>query len=101
VLPFSHKLGATLFPHQLSYQKEGVWNYCDDEGKMIQCNDHILTGKAGYVGVWHNCTLHGTMPVKHESERFRLSLRYLIGKSNKNQQKTTIDVINSGISGIL
>lgn len=101
IIPYSHKLGATLFPHKLEREENNDWIYQDDNGSKIKCNDLMLTGKAGYVGIWHNCTLHGTRPVKHESEKFRLSLRYLIGKSNENNSRTLIDEINSSIQGDL
>jgi len=84
----------------LKKNDDNTWHYTHKDNTM-QCTDEILTGKAGYVGIWHNCTLHGTQPVKDESERGRISLRYLIGKSNKNTKKTLIDEINSSISGEL
>lgn len=101
ILPGSHKLGATLFPHKLEHTKNNSWIYKGDNGGEETCSDLMLTGKAGYVGIWHNCTLHGTRPVKHESEKFRLSLRYLVGKSKNNLSRTMIDDINSSISGDL
>ena len=61
----------------------------------------VLTGKTGYAAIWHNCSLHGTRPVENESDKFRISLRYLIGKSNSNKQKTFINEINSKIKGDL
>lgn len=101
ILPDTHQFGASLFPHRLTQEGSNRWIYEDDRGNRLPCVDQILTGKAGYVGLWHNCTLHGTMPVQHESENFRLSLRYLIAKSNKNTQKTHIDAINQAIQGDL
>lgn len=101
VLPDTHQFGASLFPHRLTQDNGNHWIYQDDTARTLHCTDQILTGKAGYVGLWHNCTLHGTMPVQHESENFRLSLRYLIAKSNKNSEKTYIDEINQSIQGEL
>ena len=69
--------------------------------QKVECDECILTGKPGYAAIWHNCTLHGTQPVENESDKFRISLRYLIGKSNKNFQQTYIDEINSNIKGEL
>lgn len=99
IMPKSHQLGATLFPHKLEKIADDVWKYSDDSGDTITCQDKILTGKSGYVGIWHNCTLHGTQPILHESEKFRLSLRYLIGKSNKNKKNTYINTINNTLKG--
>jgi len=101
IIPKSHKLGATMFPHKLEKSSGNNWIYEDDDGNKIECEALVLTGKAGYVGLWHNCTLHGTQRVKHESEKFRISLRYLIGKSNTNLQNTMIDEINFTIGGNL
>ncbi|KAF3982731.1 MAG: mitomycin antibiotic biosynthesis protein [Methylococcales symbiont of Hymedesmia sp. n. MRB-2018] len=99
ILPKTHKFGATLFPHKL--KKDGnLWSYKDD-GREIRVEEKVLTGRTGYSGIWHNCTLHGTMPVKSETENFRLSLRYLIGKSNSNKNMTGIDKINEKIKGNL
>tara|TARA_B100000989_G_scaffold50276_1_gene33239 strand:+ start:16595 stop:17518 length:924 start_codon:yes stop_codon:yes gene_type:complete len=101
LLKKSHKLGATLFPHKLKKMNNNFWQYKDDNGETIDCEEMVLTGKAGYAAIWHNCTLHGTRPVANESDKFRISLRYLIGKSNNNKQKTFIHEINSKIKGDL
>ena len=101
VLKNSHKLGATLFPHKLEKNKNDLWIYEDDKGEKIECKEYVLPNKPGYAAMWHNCTLHGTTPVENESGKFRVSLRYLIGKSNSNFQKTYIDEINSNIKGEL
>lgn len=101
VIPKSHQFGATLFPHKLKKLTDNTWCYQDDNSKEIICEDIVLTGRAGYTALWHNCTLHGTQPVQHESEKFRISLRYLIGKSKKNHKTTAIDEINKKISGDL
>ena len=101
LLKNSHKLGATLFPHKLEKYKNDLWIYEDDKGEKLECKEYVLTGQAGYAAIWHNCTLHGTQPVENESDKFRISLRYLIGKSNSNKQKTYIDEINSKIKGDL
>lgn len=101
LMPGSHRFGATLFPHHLQHLDGDRWVYSDDQGNSLPCTDQRLTGGPGYVGLWHNCTLHGTRPVAHESEQFRLSLRYLLGKSNGHTAKTGIDEINRHISGEL
>ncbi|KZZ60847.1 mitomycin antibiotic biosynthesis protein [Oleiphilus sp. HI0125] len=101
VLPRTHKLGATLFPHKLEKEEGERWIYESDSGARVEVKDRILTGQAGYTAMWHNCTLHGTQPVQHESEKFRLSLRYLIGKSKANKEWTVIDDINKTVEGDL
>ena len=79
LLKNSHKLGATLFPHKLKKNNNDLWIYEDEQGEKVECEECILTGKPGYAAIWHNCTLHGTQPVENESDKFRISLRYLIG----------------------
>ena len=101
LLKNSHRLGATLFPHKLKKNNNDLWIYENEQGEKVECDECILTGKPGYAAIWHNCTLHGTQPVENESDKFRISLRYLIGKSNKNFQQTYIDEINSNIKGEL
>jgi len=101
LLPGSHKLGATLFPHQLAQQDAQRWKYQDDNGKEMMCDELVLMGEAGFVGMWHNCTLHGTQPVNNKEEKMRLSLRYLLAKSNENQKQTGIDRVNESINGEL
>ena len=101
LIPGTHRFGATLFPHRLEHLEGDHWVYSDDHGNSLPCVDQTLIGGPGYVGLWHNCVLHGTRPVAHESEQFRLSLRYLLGKANGNRQQTGIDVINAQINGEL
>lgn len=101
LIPGSHRFGATLFPHRLEPLGGNDWAYADDNGNTLHSKDHTLLGGPGYVGLWHNCTLHGTRPVAHESEQFRLSLRYLLGKSNSNRSTTGIDEINCTVQGDL
>ena len=101
VIPKSHQFGATLFPHK--FDKLTGHNFCykGDNGQKMVCTDRVLTGKLGYTAIWHNCTIHGTRPMDHESDKFRISLRYIIRKSNSNSQRTLIDELNSKINGDL
>jgi len=101
ILPNSHKFGATLFPHKLVQKNTKQWNYQDDGVRSMSCDQLVLTGKVGFVGMWHNCTLHGTQPINNDAEKMRLSLRYLLAKSNKNQKRTGIDEVNELIAGDL
>lgn len=100
IMPKTHKYGATIFPHNLKKLDDNKWNY-SEKGKSIICDDIVLKGNAGYVGLWHNCTLHGTQPIENESDNMRLSLRYLISKKITNTIKTAIDKINENIDGDL
>jgi hypothetical protein len=78
LLEDSHKLGATVFPHQLGKDASG-WTYGDGRGHRIPVRQVMLTGEAGYAAMWHACTLHGTQPDAADEER--ISLRYLIAKA--------------------
>jgi hypothetical protein len=100
VMPKSHKLGATVFPHNLTHKNKNTWEYSFEDRKM-DCEDFTLEGGSGYVGLWHNCTLHGTQPVNDESSSMRLSLRYLLSKKKSNTAFKGIDKINKTIIGEL
>lgn len=101
IMPGSHRLGATLFPHKLFLRDDGQWQYRDEQGKQILCEDKLLIGGAGYAAIWHNCTLHGTNPVKNDTDEMRLSLRYLLTKSDDNDAECGIDLINQSLQGDL
>lgn len=94
LLEDSHRLGATMFPHDLTRTKAG-WLYRDGRGRAIDCRQRLLTGAAGYAAMWHGCTLHGTQPDAADHER--LSLRYLFAKTTT--ARTGIDKVNAEIRG--
>ena len=97
----SHKLGGTVFPHDLTRMDDNVWKYRDRHGNEIQCPEFKLVGPPGYVAMWHSCTLHGTKPITGETDNMRLSLRYLFAKSKKNTTYVGLDDVNSTIDGPL
>jgi hypothetical protein len=98
VLPKSHGLGATVFPHKL--RKIGAeWHYQDRRGDRLWLTDERLTGPAGSAYLWHACTLHGTQPSYDDKEANRISLRYLIAKPGKTTY--LLDVVNAHIKGPL
>ena len=80
LLEGSHSLGATLFPHDLTPDGADQWRYRDGRGGEVRVHQHVLTGQAGQVAMWHACTLHGTQPDAADHER--ISLRYLFGPKN-------------------
>ncbi|KAA5804887.1 phytanoyl-CoA dioxygenase family protein [Alkalicaulis satelles] len=77
LLPRSHRLGADIFPHELTLldKAQGRSRYTA-HGDAIEENTVRLTGPAGAVHYWHACLLHGTQPTA--GDRRRISLRYLI-----------------------
>lgn len=97
LLEDSHKLGGTLFPHDLTKNAEG-WLYRDGRGHEVQTRQHLLTGQAGYAAMWHACTLHGTQPDAADNER--LSLRYLIARK-PGVAAPGMDAVNATLLGPL
>ena len=77
LLEGSHRLGAAVFPHDLAQDGGDRWRYRDGRGGETRVRQHVLTGEAGHVAMWHACTLHGTQPDAADQER--ISLRYLFG----------------------
>lgn len=102
LLEDSHKLGGTLFPHDLSKNTtpdgEVGWLYRDGRGQAIQTRQHLLTGKTGYAAMWHACTLHGTQPDAADNER--LSLRYLLARK-PGAAAPGMDAVNATLQGPL
>ncbi len=100
LLSDSHRLGATRFPHRLEKSENGAtwWRYGGDAEVAMDCRQTMMVGGAGYAALWHPFTLHGTQPHAGDSER--ISLRYLIAKSD-NAQDAFIDTVNATIAGAL
>lgn len=97
LLEDSHKLGGTLFPHDLTKNADG-WLYRDGRGHEVQTRQHLLTGKTGYAAMWHACTLHGTQPDAADNER--LSLRYLLARK-PGSAAPGMDAVNATLQGPL
>jgi hypothetical protein len=94
LLEESHRLGGTLFPHDLTRNGDG-WRYRDGVGGEIDTRQIMLTGGAGFAAVWHACTLHGTQPDAADNER--LSLRYLFAK--RPGVRAGLDAVNASLRG--
>jgi hypothetical protein len=97
LLEDSHRLGGTLFPHDLKKTPAG-WLYGDRLGQTLRTQQKMLTGAAGFAGMWHACTLHGTQPDAADNER--LSLRYLFAKA-PGARSAGIDRVNANLTGPL
>jgi hypothetical protein len=95
LLDGSHKLGATVFPHDLRRKGPDAWRYGDRRGGEVWATQRILTGDTGFTAIWHACTLHGTQPDAADHER--ISLRYLMAK--KPGAAAAIDRINAALQG--
>jgi len=94
LLEGSHRLGATVFPHELA-RAGGGWRYGDRRGGKVETRQKMLTGPAGYAAMWHACTLHGTQPDAADSER--ISLRYLFAR--RAGAVAGLDRINAALQG--
>jgi len=94
LLEESHKLGATLFPHDLARDGAG-WRYRDRVGGEVTARQAMLVGGAGFTAMWHACTLHGTQPDAADNER--LSLRYLFAK--RKGVRAGLDDVNATLRG--
>jgi hypothetical protein len=97
VLEGSHRLGGTVFPHDLTRGGDGAWRYGDRRGGSADVVQHVLTGEAGFAAIWHACTLHGTQP--DAADRERISLRYLIAR--RPGVPAGIDRVNAALKGPL
>lgn len=97
LLEDSHRLGGSLFPHDLT-REEGGWLYRDGRGGEVHARQHLLTGGTGYAAMWHACTLHGTQPDAADNER--LSLRYLVARA-PGVKGSGIDTVNATLKGPL
>lgn len=98
VVPRSHQLGATRFPHQLELDPlDPSLVYRREDGRSAALEYRVLTGPAGSIYCWHACTLHGTRP--HRDSTPRISLRYLIEKGDDTP--ALVDRVNDSIEGAL
>ena len=96
LLTGSHRLGGTVFPHDLTRQGPEAWTYRDGRGGEVEVQQRLLTGPAGFAAIWHACTLHGTQPDAADHER--ISLRYLLARG---RSRAGIDEVNRTLQGPL
>lgn len=102
VIPGSHLLGATRFPHKLTPRMgggPGAITYSDDNGRSMDLDYQMLTGPAGSAYLWHALMLHGTQPDRADHER--VSLRYLIARGDAPEGTVGIDQVNAAVDGSL
>jgi hypothetical protein len=94
LLEESHRLGGTLFPHDLAREGD-AWRYRDRRGGQVRARQTMLVGGAGLTAMWHACTLHGTQP--DAADNARLSLRYLFAK--RPDARGGLDAVNASLAG--
>lgn len=96
VLPGSHTLGASTFPHRLERAGGARFEYTHDDGRRRMLPELCLLGGAGYVALWNGYLLHGTRSV--EAENMRLSLRYVLGRSQRDEP-AMLDGVLAAVDG--
>ncbi|HXA41119.1 MAG TPA: phytanoyl-CoA dioxygenase family protein [Phenylobacterium sp.] len=97
LLEGSHKLGGSVFPHNLTRIGDTDWLYRNGEHGEVVARQKVLTGAAGFAAMWHACTLHGTQPDAADHER--ISLRYLVAR--RHGGPTGLDAVNARLQGPL
>jgi hypothetical protein len=97
LLEGSHKLGGSVFPHDLTRATPDTWLYRNGEHGEVETRQRILTGGAGFAAMWHACTLHGTQPDAADHER--ISLRYLIARGQG--RAPGMEAVNATLQGPL
>ena len=100
ILEGSHIFGPTKFPHIIKKcQNNNYLKYGTKLDKLKRFKKKKLVGKSGTVYIWSSLTLHGTQPQENKDD-FRISLRYIIRKSNKVYRTTEINNLIKNISPI-
>jgi hypothetical protein len=97
VLEGSHRMGGSVFPHDLKRTGPQSWRYRNGAQGDMFVTQQVLTGEAGFAALWHPCTLHGTQPDAADHER--ISLRYLIARGGA--KAAGIDSVNATLAGPL
>lgn len=97
LLEGSHRLGGSVFPHDLIRTGEETWTYRNGGHGQVAVRQRVLTGDAGFAAMWHACTLHGTQPDAADHER--ISLRYLVARTTV--ERCSMDAVNATLSGLL
>jgi hypothetical protein len=93
----SHRMGASVFPHDLKRTGPDAWRYRNGGYGDMYVTDNVLTGEAGFAALWHACTLHGAQP--DSAERERISLRYLVARGTA--KACGLDTVNATLAGPL
>jgi hypothetical protein len=93
LVPGSHRLGGTVFPHDLRVVDEAKTRirYRADARHQLELPIHPLEGPAGTGYLWHSCMLHGTRA--HLGRMPRVSIRY-IAQKDLSDSETLLDRAN-------
>ena len=99
LLSHSHKLGASVFPHNLKVIERNKYLYKNDFNDQQNCDLIKLMGDGGSLYYWHCNTLHGTQP--QIDDKPRVSVRILIEKNSKTKSDCLVDGANKISKGSL
>jgi len=99
LLSHSHKLGASIFPHNLKTIGAKKYLYKNDFNEQQNCDLIKLMGDGGCLYYWHCNVLHGTQP--QIDDKPRISVRILIDKNSKSISDCLIDNANKISKGSL
>lgn len=93
----SHRMGGSVFPHDLKRTGADSWRYRSGAMGEMYVTERVLTGEPGFAAMWHACALYGAQP--DEADHERISLRYLIGRGGA--AAAGIDAVNATLAGPL
>jgi len=99
LLSHSHKLGTSVFPHNLKEIERNKYLYKNDFNDQQNCDLIKLMGEGGTLYYWHCNTLHGTQP--QIDDKPRVSVRILIEKNSKTKSDCLVDGANKISKGSL
>ena len=99
IIPKSHKVGASVFPHKIKVKDNNYLEVFNDNNKKISAKPIEIIGKTGQLSFWHCSIMHGTKPMN--SDKPRLSVRILVEKNKKIISNCKIDKVNKSINGRL
>jgi len=94
IVPNSHLLGASVYPHKIEKFNKNLINYKSNKKNLIS-KFSILTGRQGSLNYWHPYLLHGTQP--HKKDVARISVRLLIEKNRQVVIGCDLDKLNDNI----
>lgn len=99
ILPKSHLLGSSIFPHKLTKLENEKYKYTNDYSETSDLKLLKLIGGVGSMYYWHCNILHGTQPQHDDIPR--ISIRILVEKNSKTKSDCFLDKANKITKGTL
>ena len=94
IIPNSHLLGASIYPHKIEKFTKNTINYQANKKNLIS-KFSVLVGGQGSLYYWHPFLLHGTQP--HKKDVVRISVRLLVEKNRQVLIGCDLDKVNNNI----